>query len=418
MSYKTRPHSCLRVRSFIGNMKIGILTFHSQLNYGGVLQCWALQTALEKMGHDVVVIDRWLDSDNSWLEKGYDKYSLLQWIKFCIRSTLGLGNISQWLRVRRTKRFLTEHLRLTKYHFNDWKDAPKELGVDMLVVGSDQVWHCGDWGNPRVYLLDGAPNIQAISYAVSFGFAELPKYLSEREAESLAEPFYKNGFKKFKAISCRESEGVSLCRKLAAEAEHVLDPTLLVNKADWECLIRSAAKHCKKRVVCYLLGINYTSILQRLVHFADENDCEVEVFVDQWFFDALPMPTSPAKLRQWVNGLSRKMFGNVRVCDSAGPIEFVRSIASADLVISDSFHALMFSIIFGKNVRILAPKSDQRKKMFARIEEFESNMGGRIVVDDLDTALESFANDDVTAINSSWLESRREKSLKFLQSNI
>lgn len=399
-------------------MKIGILTFHSQLNYGGVLQCWALQTALEKLGHEVVVIDRWLDSDNSWLEKGYDKYSLLQWIKFCIRSTLGLGNISQLLRVRRTKRFLTEHLRLTPYHFVDWNDAPKELGVDMLVVGSDQVWHCGDWGNPRVYLLDGAPDSPAISYAASFGFTELPKYLSECEAVSLAEPFYKKGFKKFKAISCRESEGVSLCRKLGAEAQHVLDPTLLVNKADWKCLIRSAAKHCTKRVVCYFLGVDYTSILQRLLRFSAENDCEVELFVDQWVFDALPMPTSLAKLRQWVKGIRRKLFSNVRVYDSAGPIEFVKSIASADLVISDSFHALMFSIIFGRNVRILAPKSDHRKKMFARIEEFASEMTGQIVVDSLETALKSFADDAVATIDSAWLESRRSESFNFLRRNI
>lgn len=398
-------------------MKIGILTFHSQLNYGGVLQCWALQSALEKMGHDVVVIDRWHNADNSLLERGFNKFGIKQWIKFAIRASLGLGDMSQWLRVRRTKRFLKQYINRTPYHFVDWGKAPKDLGVDMLVVGSDQVWHCGDWGDPRPYLLEGAPSIPAISYAASFGMADLPKYLSERDGDSLAEPVYRAGLKKFKAISCRESEGVSLCRNLGFKAEHVLDPTLLVNTADWERLIGTEEKHSKNRVVCYLLGADYKNMLQRLVHFSRENDCEVDIFVDQWVFDVLPMPTSASKFKQWSTGLSRKMFGNVRVRDSAGPIEFVRSIASADLVISDSFHALMFSIVFGRNVRILAPKSEHRKKMFARIEEFASKMTGQIVVDSLETALKSFA-DAAATIDSSWLESRRIESFDFLRKNI
>ena len=98
-------------------MKIGILTFHSQLNYGGVLQCWALQTALEKMGHEVVIIDRWLTPDNWHLERGYDRKQKKWWLRFWLRSLLGLGDMRFWLRVRRTKRFIHEKLHLTSFHF-------------------------------------------------------------------------------------------------------------------------------------------------------------------------------------------------------------------------------------------------------------------------------------------------------------
>ena len=66
-------------------MKIGILTFHSQLNYGGVLQCWALQTALEDLGHEVVVIDRWFDDVRNIHETVYDRMGWFQWMKFWIR---------------------------------------------------------------------------------------------------------------------------------------------------------------------------------------------------------------------------------------------------------------------------------------------------------------------------------------------
>ena len=214
-------------------MKIGILTFHSQLNYGGVLQCWALQTALERMGHEVVVIDRWFDEENYRLERDYAKFGVRQWVRFWIRSLLGLGDLNGWLRVKRTKKFIKEKLKLTQYHFVEWKDAPDKLGVDILVVGSDQVWHCGDWGDPRVYLLNNAPILPTIAYAASFGMFSLPKFLSEDNSEMASietEKFYKQGLKKFKAISCRETEGVELCHHLEVDAVHVVDPTLLDDK--------------------------------------------------------------------------------------------------------------------------------------------------------------------------------------------
>lgn len=83
-------------------MKIGILTFHSQLNYGGVLQCWALQTALERLGHEAVVVDRWLDKGNTKLEREYPNWGLRQWCKFEIRSMLGLSDMNPLFRVSRT----------------------------------------------------------------------------------------------------------------------------------------------------------------------------------------------------------------------------------------------------------------------------------------------------------------------------
>ena len=122
-------------------MKIGILTFHSQLNYGGVLQCWALQTALEEMGHEVVVVDRWLDADRESL---VGAYNLKQWIKFVVRVVLGLGDYGLYRRRAKTERFLNKYINLTPYHFYKWDEAPADLGVDLLVIGSDQVWRIED----------------------------------------------------------------------------------------------------------------------------------------------------------------------------------------------------------------------------------------------------------------------------------
>ena len=121
-------------------MKVGILTFHSQLNYGGVLQCWALQTALEKLGHEVKVIDRWLDARNATL-LGDKPANLKQFILLIFEIVSMNWYFAIKRRRRKTTRFISTQLNLTDYHFFKWLEAPKDLGVDVLVVGSDQVWN-------------------------------------------------------------------------------------------------------------------------------------------------------------------------------------------------------------------------------------------------------------------------------------
>ena len=398
-------------------MKIGILTFHSQLNYGGVLQCWALQTALEKLGHDVVVIDRWLDADNSLLSRGYDKWGWWQWIKFWIRSSLGLGNFNQWLRIKRTKKFLAEYLHRTPYHFVDWKDAPQNLGVDAIVVGSDQVWHCGDWGDPRAYLLEGAPSIPAVAYAASLGMTEIPHFIFEAKKEIEAKPLYERGLVRFKAVSCREAEGVRLCEALGVHAEHVVDPTLLPRREDWKPIVGRIGRWRRRKpcLVCYFLSEKIEEAMPALEAFAKLTKCTVKVFVDHGHAGLLPFPSNCAKFKVWAHGIWKRLFGRVSVCVSAGPKEFVRAFADATWVVSDSFHALMFATIFEKNVRILKPRIEFRRKMFARIEEFAEHAEGPLVAEGLDEALASLRRGEDVTVGRQWLERRRKVSWEFLR---
>ena len=121
-------------------MRVGILTFHSQLNYGGVLQAYALQETLRGLGHDVIVLDRWLDPENRALTLGRDRMGFWGWTKLLLRSILGGDEIAKGVRVKRTRRFLRESMHLSEYSFYSWKDVPSDLGVDVIVVGSDQVW--------------------------------------------------------------------------------------------------------------------------------------------------------------------------------------------------------------------------------------------------------------------------------------
>ena len=394
-------------------MRIGILTFHSQLNYGGVLQCFALQTAMEKIGHEVAVVDRWHMADNYLLERGYNKWGWRQWVRFGVRALLGLGDLSPWFRVRRTKRFLRKCLHLTSYHFVEWKDVSKELGVDILAVGSDQVWHCGNWGDPRVYLLEGAPLIPAIAYAASFGMTELPDCLGvdAKGADDLAaEPIYKRGLSKFKAISCREREGVEICKRLGFDAVHVVDPTLLA----WGEGAEGNSKAEKRReLVCYFLSEKIEDHISELERFARRNNCKVKVLLNgAWL---LPFPTNLPRIKSFLRRWKLRVGSRVVIMDSAGPEEFYNAFKNARWVLSDSFHALMFSICNGCDARMLKPSTELRRAMFARIEEFAEHTKGPLIVDSVSDALASFSKGERVMYDYEWLENRRRESEEWLK---
>ena len=389
-------------------MRVGILTFHSQLNYGGVLQCWALQTVLEKMGHEVVVIDRWLHADNRYLECGFNKCQIGFWVKFILRALIGLGDWAKLQRVRKTKRFLKTYLNLTPYHFVEWKDAPKDLDVGLLVVGSDQVWHCGDWGDPRVYLLYGAPKVPAIAYAASFGMANLPEWLNgDNQISSIS--IYKQGLMRFRAISCRESEGVVICKAMGFEVAHVVDPTLLA----W---LDGEKAEKKNELVCYFMSESIDDYIDELAEFANKNCCAVKILTKDP--PLLPIPKSVRMLAQNRKRNKKIVSSNLQIMASASPAEFLDAFKTAKYVISDSFHALMFSICFDCNVRILRPKSEFRKTMFARIEEFANHTKGNLLVDTVHDALGSFNNGMIVEFDRSWLTAIRQDSLSWLQNAI
>ena len=379
-------------------MKIGILTFHSQLNYGGVLQCWALQMALEKMGHDVVVIDRRLYEEPTMFGGTVPRLMISGWVKLAFRVLMASGGVAWIRRCTATKRFINSYLKLTKYHFHVWKDAPKDLDVDVVVVGSDQIWHCGDWGDPRPYLLENTPVLHAIAYAASFGMSELPAATSK---------LYQRGLLRFKAISCRESEGVKICRELGFDAEHVVDPTLL---ALFDGKVRKKNVRGKK-LVCYLLGEDLDKTFGPLCDFASKCNCHVDVFVES------PLVAFPLK-KPFVKSHFRRLRWlfdkRVRLRLGAGPEEFMRSIGGADWVVSDSFHALMFSIINNCNARIVRPNGEKRAKMFSRIQEFANHTTGPLISSSLAEALRSFANGEEVFYDVAWIKSRKAHSEQWL----
>ena len=394
------------------SLNIGILTFHAQQNYGGVLQAFALQQALSRLfpAAEVRMVDRWISATNGGLQDPFAGVKMRG--RLFLRLLMRLGDWAPETRRTRTRRWICSHMALTPDHFADWAEfVARRLPVpEVLVVGSDQVWHAGKWGDPRVYLLHGAPAMRAIAYAASFG-------MTREDAREMAE-LYREGLPKFAAISCREAEGIAICADLNLAAEHVVDPTLLVGREFWRSVVRPRRSR-RSRLFAYVLSEDVQAVRERLETFGGEMDCMAELFsgnTPSWWWG--PMPKNVRTLREWWRALRRRRCDRARMRLDAGPQEFLDSIAAADWVVTDSFHALMFAIIFKRNVRVLRPRSESRRQMFARIEEFAAHATGPLIADDLDAALSSFRRGETVAFDEPWLEARRRFSADWLTAQI
>lgn len=385
-------------------MRLGILTLHSQLNYGGVLQAFALCQALNRQGYDTGTVDRWTTPSNVALRGPWSIGDVKASIEEALRTLLCLGDGTRMIRRRRTRRFIKRWLRLTKEHFIEWAEpAAQMLSVDCLVVGSDQVWN-GDWNRADIYLLKGAPErLSVVAYAASFGMKAIPAGMEE---------LYRKGFKRFSAISVREVEGVKLVEAMGALATHVVDPTLLLEPSVWQASV-SGKKHRRPLLTVYVLSEDVEALSPKLRAFARRHHAKVRLLVDS---GQRPFPRTPKQLLLHFRWLMRRLFSPVKPFLTAGPQEFLEAFAQADWVLSDSFHALMFSSIFDKQVAILRPKSEKRKGMFARIEEFvETTTDGPVIEDTVESALARFERGERMSFRQDVIAKRREASWAWLR---
>lgn len=291
-------------------MRIGILTFHRAHNYGAVLQCYALQETLKRMGHDVQVIDY----RQPWIE---DFYTLFGWnmIKRNSRSASSLfkylkGSLKKWIlapeKARNFRQFREDFLNLSL----PCTDVMPQM-YDCYVVGSDQLWslHCLGGEADRIYMGDFArpEGSRLVGYAIS---ADIK---SVRESEALL----KETLPGFDALSMREREVAETVNQLTGCAcEVCLDPTLLTDASLWNPLLADVPE--KEYVLMYEVRWN---------------------------------PQTKGKLREKAEELAAAVGPHCKVIDLTRvnrPVtEFVSLFRNASYVVTTSFHGIVFSIIFG-----------------------------------------------------------------------
>lgn len=389
-------------------MRIGILTLHSQINYGGVLQAYALQQALAKEGVACEVIDYWRSTNNiylrgDWLDKTVPLGKrLCKLITYSIRYEFPLGEIRRCLR---TIAFLKKHVVTSATVYKTADELAKVSGYDCMIVGSDQVWNYHWFGTPNPFLLGQIEaEVRRVAYAPSFGFSVLPE---DRVQE------YKDALSRFDALSIREIDDVSRIRKWTGrEAKWVLDPTLLLAKSEWSELI-GPPKSGKPFIFCYWIG-EITEILNPLRQISRKTGMPVRLYLDA--------PRNLGRKERFVTRLRLRLAllfnRRVRLCEAAGPVEFAAGIRGCAGVLSNSFHAMMFSCVFEKPFRIFVEPSPERIEMSSRVSGFARTHGmAELVLFKKMSADDAYECPDYAALEGQ-IAAERKGSLDYLRSSL
>lgn len=304
-------------------MKLAILTHPLGVNYGGILQAFALSSYLKGQGHDVTVLNR---------------QSNLPLAKRILKSVLVALHHPRYNnpRYKHLVSFVKKYINYSKPLSTDGQmnGFVKGNSMDAVIVGSDQVWRTGFamcYGYN--YFLDFVPaGVRKLSYAASFG-------LSQWEYNNEQTQRIKQLLSEFKAISVREDEGVQLCKdNIGVVAEHVLDPTMLIHADDYQHITSKRLVE-ENYVFVYWLGSE------------DEKRKALE----------------SAKIEG-----KRIIDISLRGSDPLMSIEnWLSYIKYADHVVTDSFHGCVFSILFQKQFTICANNSGgngRLKSLFTMLE--------------------------------------------------
>lgn len=374
-------------------MKIAIITLPLIANYGGILQNYALQTVLKRMGHTVETIALPWELQQPWWRKplAYGKRSI---DKFVLHRRKTPVFYEQWynrtlpILVHDMWNFVEEHIHTRRVeNFTDISEGE----YDAFVVGSDQIWRPMYSYRPitNAYL-DFAKdwkNTKRVAYAASFGTDQWEySDLQTRQCTALAALF--------DGISVREEAAVRLCREhLHCEAVHVLDPTMLLAAEDYVALLKDKKLEAPR-------GELLTYVLDE----TPEKARIIEKVANHYQYDTY---RANSRFEDWTAPLTER---------KQPPVEqWLKDFQDAKFVITDSFHATVFSILFGKPFIVIGNKERGLSRIDSLLKMF--GLEGHVVHIDseLEVSQDYAINDQrIDALLQTW----RKSSEYFLQKEL
>ncbi len=289
------------------------MTFVYAHNYGGMLQAYALRKYMENLGCDVTMIPYCSDSM-------YNAYS-------CNPFGMGLSLRKRvkkakdyFNRVHTFKKFTSFQEECLKVNSDLRKTAENQLALDeydLTIYGSDQIWNCSIDTSGIFY---GKGNSsRKIAYACSLGKVNF----NESEAD-----YAGKYLKDFDAISVREDFLRGLLKRYVNTNINVcVDPVFLIDKSEWKLFEKEVSGLPLRYILLYILEENEALVLEAK---NKGNELNIPVFE--------------------IHPLREKRHKGIPVLNGIGPREFIHLVRNAEIVVTNSFHGLAFSIIFGKRV--------------------------------------------------------------------
>ncbi|MBP1990379.1 polysaccharide pyruvyl transferase family protein [Paenibacillus eucommiae] len=305
-------------------MKICTITCHNVYNHGASLQAYGLLRYLKCCGHDVEIIDY----KPKYLSNHYKLFSIdnPKWKKNILSKAiyLTLKLPKRILSLKRKKafdEFSSKHLIITKTRFTSNNELKKNTpNADAYLCGSDQIWNClHENGKDPAFYLDFTPsNKIKAAYAASFA----TDTISEEYI-----PVIKERVERLDGVGVREKSGVKILERMnVTNTFNVVDPVFLLEQEEWSNLGKIDFR--EKYILIYDFD-NSILIKKLALEIAKERNCKI-------------YNINPSKLKY-----------ADRYFNYAGPEIFIALVKNAQFVISNSFHAAVFSIVYEKDFVIV-----------------------------------------------------------------
>lgn len=330
-------------------MKVGILTFHASHNYGSMLQAYALQNVLKNLGVDNIIINFRSEIQKSLTPPPialiHPRSSLIKLLKGP-QKTFAL-----FRKYIRFENFLNQNLCVSKELATDSqvKNYIADGNFDALITGSDQIWNPGCWDFNMVYLLDFDFHGKRIAYAPSLG--STPETINSKKLFEI-----RNALNHYDYLSTREERGSEFIRNLTGRIpDTVVDPTLLIDKSVYTPLLTKVGK-LPDEYIFYYTPREESGTFQHALDISKKLKLPIVVTQDY----------------------SEYVGENVIHILDCGPCEFLTIINRAHLCIGNSFHLLVFSLIFHKLFFMLSNCPDSR--MLNLLEKI--NLTNRLIIGD------------------------------------
>lgn len=293
--------------------KTATITFHKAINYGAVLQAYALQQNILKLNIENEIINYSCKD----IEKVY-RLIRLDSLRGFIKSIVSIKSF--YYKKKKFNNFIKEYIYITpKVNKNLLCSKTFNKQYDAFITGSDQVWNYEITNFDKTYMLDFVEDDKKKkSYAASFGIEKIP---------SIYELEYKSYLGKFSTILLREQTGARMVENLLnKKVETVLDPVFLLSKEEWNKII-------KPNKFDEIQG-NYILVYMPTV--------EMKIFAE----DLSKKYNLP--IYNITEPIIRKKNSFGKIESSLGPDEFISAIKNAKYIVTASFHATVFSIIYNK----------------------------------------------------------------------
>ena len=332
-------------------MKIKIITIHNIPNFGSIFQCLALCEYLKKIGYKNIEV---INYNPDYFNANTFRAKIAKIINYKYYK-------------RRTKKFndfINKYIPVTSKSSKTLLELKEnESGADLYIVGGDQLWNVyHDCGRDDAYKLTWASG-RKISYGTSLGQTDFTDYQLQELGKKIADLQY---------VAVRESSSVNLLKSVGIHAFHSVDPIFLLDRKDYEKYLLPISQ--PRYLLVYL--VTPSLLLEKCISYLSKT-YNLKVIL--------------------CSGFSKKCTCDLFLKD-LGPDEILSYIKNAEIVLSSSFHATSFSILFKKQFFTSLPDvhTNERIEDLLRIQ----GLYNRIIKNDSDLENQLSQNIDYTSITN------------------